>query len=246
MSGPTVKAQRQARDLRSRVARAGLVGKGALYTLLGLLAINIALGNRASATEAGAIQTVAQAPFGRFLLIALTAVLVALVAWKLLQAVAGDPVEGSDASDRAKFAVKGVLYSGAALTSLSILIANRSSAAPGGGAAGGDQKQQAAAVVMGLPGGPWIVMIAGLAAIGFGGYQIYQDAINTEFMKRIGARDESATKTVETLGRVGYAGSGGVTIGVGLFLFLAGLNYDPANVKGLSGILTELAAKSWG
>lgn len=159
MSGPTVKAQRQARDLRSRVARAGLVGKGALYTLLGLLAINIA---------------------------------------------------------------------------------------PGGGAAGGDQKQQAAAVVMGLPGGPWIVMIAGLAAIGFGGYQIYQDAINTEFMKRIGARDESATKTVETLGRVGYAGSGGVTIGVGLFLFLAGLNYDPANVKGLSGILTELAAKSWG
>lgn len=246
MSSTTAKAQHQARDLRSKVARAGLVGKGTLYTLLGLLAINVALGNRASATETGAIQTVAQAPFGRFLLIALTAVLVALVGWKILQAVAGDPVEGSEASDRVKFAVKGVLYSGAALTSLSILIANWGGASAGGGAAGGGEKQKAAAVVMGLPGGPWIVMIAGLAVIGFGGYQIYKHAINTEFMDRIAAGDKSTKHTVEMLGRVGYAGSGGVTIGVGIFLFLAGLNYDPNNVKGLSGILTELAGKSWG
>lgn len=56
--------------------------------------------------------------------------LIALVVWKVSQAIAGDPVEGSDGSDRAKYAVKGLLYSGAALASLSILIANWGGALP--------------------------------------------------------------------------------------------------------------------
>ena len=251
MAGSTAKAQHQAQDMRSKVAAAGMIGKGTLYALLGFLAISVALGNRSasSATKTGAIQTVAHAPYGKFLLIALTAVLIALVAWKVLQAVGGDPVEGSDASDRAKFAVKAVLYGGAALTSLSILIANWGGSSGGGSAGGGGGaggKQQATAVVMGLPGGRWIVMIAGLVAIGFGGYQIYKHAINTGFMERISAPDQNARKTIETLGRIGYAGRSGVTIGVGIFLFIAGLTYDPNNVRGLSGILAELAGKGWG
>ena len=45
---------------------------------------------------------------------------------------------------------------------------------------------------------------------------------------------------------MGYAGSGAVTIGVGVFLFLAGMQYDPDNVKGLSGLLAELAGNGWG
>lgn len=246
MPSSTAHAQHQAQGMRSRVATAGLIGKGTLYTLLGFLAISVALGNRSagSATETGAIQTVAQAPYGKFLLIALTAVLVALVAWKVLQAIGGDPVEGSDGSDRAKFAAKAVLYGGAALTSLSILIANWT--ATPAQSTGGGGKQQATAVVLGLPGGRWIVMIAGLAAIGFGCYQIYKQTINTEFMERIGSPDKNTKNTIETLGRVGYAGSGGVTIGVGIFLFTAGATYDPNNVKGLSGILAELAGQGWG
>ncbi|WP_422745195.1 DUF1206 domain-containing protein [Mycobacterium sp. WMMD1722] len=248
MPGATAKAQHQAQDLRSRTAVAGLLGKGTLYTLLGFLAISVALGNRAasSATRTGAIQVVAQAPFGKFLLIALTAVLVALVAWKVLQAIGGDPVEGSDASDRAKFAVKAVLYGGAALTSLSILIANWSGSSGGSSAGQGGGKQQATAAVLGLPGGRWLVMIAGVAAIGFGGYQLYQHAINGKFAERLGSSNHKAHKTIEMLGRLGYAGRSGVTIGVGIFLFIAGLTFDPNNVRGLSGILAELAGQGWG
>ncbi|MGB3352600.1 MAG: DUF1206 domain-containing protein [Mycobacterium sp.] len=231
--------------MRSKVARVGLIGKGALYSLLGFLAINIALGNRDSATETGAIQTVAQAPFGKFLLIALTAALIALVGWKLLQAIAGDPVEGSEASDRAKYAAKGFLYGGAALTSLSILIANWGGAPSGGGSGGGGQ-QKATAVVMDLPGGRWIVMLAGLVAVGFGCYSIYRYSVKAEFMEHFGSLQKSAKEAVEKVGRLAYAGNGGVVIGVGVFLFLAGLNYDPNNVKGLSGILAELAGQSWG
>lgn len=246
MNRSTAKAQSHAGDVRSKVARTGLIGKGALYALLGLLAINVALGNRATASETGAIQTVAQAPFGKFLLIALTVALIALVVWKVSQTISGDPVEGSDASDRAKYALKGLLYSGAALASLSILIANwggSAGAVPGGGGGG---KQQTTAMVMGLPGGQWIVMLVGLAAIGFGGYQIYQHVFNCEFMERFGSLEQSKERTVKTLGRAGYTGEGLVIIGVGFFLFVAGATYNPDNVKGLSELLAELAGKGWG
>ncbi|MHA7648918.1 DUF1206 domain-containing protein [Mycobacterium sp. ML4] len=249
MSRATLGAQGYAGDVRSRVARAGLIGKGALYVLLGFLAIKVAMGHSSSAgaSKTGAIQTVAQAPFGKFLLIALTVALIALVVWKFSQAVSGDPIEGSDGSDRAKYAGKGVLYSGASLASLSILIANwggDAGAVPSGG--GGEGQQHAAGVVMGLPGGRWIVLIVGLAAIGFGGYEIYKHAINCEFMKRTGALSQDKRKVIEALGRAGYVGSGLVAIGIGFFLVIAGLTYDPKHAKGLSGLLAELAGQGWG
>lgn len=248
MTRPAVRAQVRAEDVRSKVARIGLFGKGALYALLGLLAINVAMGNGSSdgASEVGAIQTVAQAPFGRFLLIALTVALIALVVWKVSQALSGDPIEGSDSSDRAKYAAKALLYSGAALASLSILIANwggNAGAVPGGS---GDGKHHATAAVMGFPGGRWIVMLAGLAAIAFGGYEIYKHAVNRDFMKRMGLLDYDKRRAVEALGRAGYAGSGLVSIGVGFFFVVAGLTFDPNEVKGLSGLLAELAGQSWG
>lgn len=250
MSRATVSAQSHAGDVRSKVARVGLIGKGSLYVLLGFLAIKVAMGDSsaAGASKTGAIQTVAQAPFGKFLLIALTVALIALVVWKFSQAVSGDPIEGSDGSDRAKYAGKGVLYSGAALASLSILIANwggDAGAVPGGGG-GGEGQQHAAGVVMGLPGGRWIVLIVGLGAIGFGGYEIYKHTINCGFMKRTGTLSRDKRKVIETLGRAGYLGSGLVAIGVGFFFVVAGLTFDPENAKGLSGLLAELAGQSCG
>lgn len=231
--------------MRAKVARVGLIGQGLLYTLLGLLAVNVATGDRATATRSGAVQAVAQAPFGRFLLIGLTVALVALVVWKVMQAIAGDPVEGSEGSDRIKYAFKAMLFSTAALSAVAILIANWgiSAQVPTGG--GGDSRTQATAVVMGLPGGRWIVMAVGIAAIGFGCYQILRNAVRCEFMERLSVGGDTR-RVIETCGRVGYAGSGGVTIGVGVFLFLAGLRYDPDNVRGLSGLLAQLAGSGWG
>lgn len=241
------KAGRQAGGVRANVARVGLVGLGVLYALLGVLAINVATGDRATASRSGAVQAVAQAPLGRFLLIGLAAALIALVIWKVMQAIAGDPVEGSDASDRIKYAAKALLFSTAALSAVAILIANWgvSAQVPGSGNGGGDNQQQATAVIMGLPGGRWIVMVVGLAAVGLGCYQIFRNTVRCEFMERLHVSGDKE-RAISAFGRLGYAGSGAVTIGVGVFLFLAGLQYDPDNVKGLSGLLAELAGNGWG
>lgn len=233
--------------MRANVARVGLVGMGLLYALLGLLAINVATGDRATASRTGAVQAVAQAPFGRFLLIGLTVALVALVIWKITQAIAGDPVEGSEASDRIKYVFKALLFGTAALSAVAILIANWgvSASVPGSGSGSGANQQQATALVMGFPGGRWIVMVVGLAAVGLGCYQIFRNTVKCEFMERLHVSGDKE-RVVAAFGRLGYAGSGAVTIGVGVFLFLAGMQYDPDNVKGLSGLLAELAGNGWG
>ena len=245
MTHATTKAQEHAGGVRTNVARVGLVGMGLLYALLGLLAINVATGDRATATRAGAVQAVAQAPLGRFLLIGLTVALVALVIWKITQAIAGDPVEGSEATDRIKYVVKALLFGTAALSAIAILIANWGISAPVSGSGSGANQQQATAVVMGFPGGRWIVMAVGLAAIGLGCYQIFRNTVKCEFMERLHVSGDRE-RVVTAVGRLGYAGSGAVTIGVGVFLFLAGVRYDPDNVKGLSGLLAELSGNGWG
>lgn len=256
MSTTTHEAASQAEDtaaeIRSKVAPVGLAGKGLLYAAIGFIAINVAMGSgdADNASQSGAIERVAQAPFGKFLLIGLTVGLVGLVIWKVAQAAAGDPIDGDDATDRAKNGVKGFLYAGSAATAVSILIANWSGESSGGGSrsggSGGGGKQKAAAFVMDWPGGRWIVMVAGLAVVGYAGYQFYKHVINTGFMDRIRSLDEKKTNTIEAVGRTGFSGRALLLAGVGVFLFVAGVQHDSDEVKGLSGVLSDLAGNTWG
>jgi hypothetical protein len=106
-------------DWKETLGRVGLVGKGTLYAIVGLLAIQLATGDVSTdASKAGAIEWTAGQPFGQLLLVALTACLFAMAAWRLLDAVVGDPVEGDDAKDRIRFAARGHLYLGVAIGAL--------------------------------------------------------------------------------------------------------------------------------
>jgi hypothetical protein len=241
-------AESTASDLRSKLAPVGLVGKGLLFASLGFIAINVALGDSDSqdTSKSGAIERVAEAPFGKFLMIVLAVGLVALVLWKATQAIAGDPVDGSEATDRAKYAGMAFLYAGSAVTAVSILIANWSSGSSSSDEESGGGKQKAAAVLMDLPAGRWLVMIAGIGIVGFGGYQFYKYVVETEFMDKIESADEKTTNTIETIGRIGYAGRSALMVGVGIFFFVAGVQHNSDEVKGLSGLLGELAGNPWG
>ena len=233
-------------DWQSTVARTGLAAKGVLYAALGILAINVAAGDAASqtASKRGAIELVASQPFGQWLLGILTAGLFALAIWQVLLAFRGDPVEGSEPKDRAKYAGKAVVYFGTASTALGILFANWNAAGGGGGAS----QQQAASVVMGWPGGPWLVGALGLAVIAVAVYQFNKNARHREFMQRMSVSRMSAKvrSAVEKAGRAGYASRAIVLAIVGTFLVIAALQHDPQEAIGLSGALAALAGRTWG
>jgi hypothetical protein len=220
------------------------------YLLFGLLALDLAFGS--SDSSQGAVEQVASAPFGRFLLIGLAVALVSLVIWKVLQAIAGDPVEGSEATDRAKYAAKALAYAGLAATSVTVLIANWDSGSSSGSSSsssGSDSAQtEATATVLEWPAGQWLVVAGGLAIIGFAIYEAYQYAVEAEFRKRLDTSSlgQSAQQAVDWSGRAGYAGKAIITAVVGVFLVIAGLRHDPDETEGLSGALRSLADSSWG
>ena len=81
-----------------RLARAGFVARGLIYCLIGALALEVAFGKRSSLEDQqGALQTIAQQPFGRFLLVAVGVGLAAFAFWCFAQAALGEKLETSEA-----------------------------------------------------------------------------------------------------------------------------------------------------
>lgn len=235
-------------DWRSALARFGLLAKGVLYGTLGLLAVEFARGQSSSeeASPAGAIERVAQQPFGRWLLVLLTLGLVSLTIWHVVQTLTGDPVEGDEATDRAKFAGKAVSYAVVTAIAVGVLAANWGQSSGGGSGGGGEQ--EATATVLDWPAGQWLVGAAGLAAIGIGLYALVRYAAQAEFMERLdrGRMGESLGKGVEAAGRVGYGARGVVFAIIGGLLIAAAVQHDPDEAGGISEALATLAEQPWG
>lgn len=231
-------------DWKETMGRVGLVGRGVMYSVIGLLAIQLALGDAGgSASNSGAIEWIAEQPLGKFLLVALTISLFALAGWRLLDAAVGDPVEGSEASDRAEFAIKGVFYLSLAVGALTATIANWSGSGGASGGGSGSGNQQATATVLEWPGGRWIVIAAGLGIIGYAIYMFKKHVVDEEFLQRLAVTGDG---WVTKLGRFGYAARSVIFLVIGYFLTQAGLTHEPGETKGLSGALQEISGKGWG
>jgi len=243
VAGETVAAK--TKDWKDPIGRVGLVGQGVVATIVGLLAIRIAMGDKdEAATSEGAVAWLAQQPFGKFLLVALTVALFALALWRFLCAAMGDPVEGSEPKDRVKYAVLGVVYLLLAITTLGITIANWTGDDTEANAESGDESsQQAASTLFDWPAGRWLVGILGVALIGYAGYNFYKQVVRKEFAERLDA-DESSW--VVRLGEFGYAAQSLVYAVIGYFFIQAAIAFRSTTAKGPSGALIELADTTWG
>jgi hypothetical protein len=231
------------REGKRALGRLGLVGKGVTYGLVGFLAIHVAVGDTGTdPSQTGAIEYVARQPFGRLLLVALTAALFAMAFWRLLEVFTGDPVEGDEAKDRAHYAVVGLLYLGFAASALSITLANWGQETSGGGVQGGEQRR-ATAQVLGWPGGRWLVALGGALLIAVALYTVKKHVVDKEFLGRI---SESGDGVLARLGQFGYAARAVVYVTVGIFLIQAAIAFEPDKAKGLSQSLKSLASSAWG
>ena len=245
------RAQRQVSqaDWRSTLARSGLAAKGVLYGALGLLAIDVATGDASAehASRQDAIRLVASQPFGQWLLGILTAGLFALTVWHIIQAIKGDPVEGTEMKDRVKFGAKAIIYLTTALTALMILLSDMRAGSGSAGASSGGE-DQATATVMSWPGGIWIVGMVGAAVVALAVHQLYQHAWKTMFMSRLNrsAMSPEVASGAKRAGQVGYSARAIVAVIVGIFLIVAAARHDPQAAVGLSGALGAVSGEPWG
>lgn len=230
-----------------KLARFGYTAKGIVYAIVGLLALQVALGNGGRTTDTkGALSTIAVQPFGKFMLAVVALGLIAYVVWRFVQAIQ-DPDhrgESNDADDivrRIGYGMSGLIYASLAFTAIQIVVnANQS-------ASGGTTKQTWTARLLAQPFGQWLVGIIGAMIIGYGFYQFYK-AYKAKFRKKMKLHEMSNTEETwaTRAGRLGLAARGVVFVMIGFFAIQAGLQYDSSEVRGLDGALETLTRQPYG
>ncbi|MER5874040.1 DUF1206 domain-containing protein [Streptomyces sp. NPDC002044] len=229
---------------RKIAARGGLIARGVLYVLVGVLAVRIAFGEGGQeADRQGALQELAAKPFGGFLVWAVGIGLVCMMLWRLSEAVFGAAgPDGGKTSKRLASAARAVFYGVIAFSVLSF-------AAGSGGESGDQQSRDMTSKAMELPGGPWWVGAVGLG-IGVAGVVIAVQAARRTFRKHLEMTGVSpgVRKAVDVLGVLGGVARGIVFAAAGGFVVYAAVRFDPAEAKGMDDTLralTQTPAGPW-
>jgi hypothetical protein len=243
---PVRQAQAKGDDVaRSRqfewLARAGLVARGVIYAIIGVLAVKLALGDGGKTTnQQGALETIARQPFGKLLLVLMAIGLAGYATWRLVRAALGHgPESDDDTKERVDGLFSGIGYALLCVTAVSLLIGS------GGGGSGGPGK--ATGGVLDWPAGQILVVVAGLVILGVGLQQGYK-GVRKKFLED--SKTEQMSETVQrsftALGIFGHLARMVVFGLIGYFLVRAALDYDPDKAVGLDGALSRLAHASYG
>lgn len=226
------------------LARAGIAAKGVTFGIVAVLALLVAFGeSEGKVTDRqGALQTVAEKPFGKVLLVILAVGLGGYALWRFIEAVLGRKLESSESeglAKRAGYLARGVLY--AVLCVTTVLLVTGSS---GGG---GKEEDRATAWVLDLPLGEWLVGLVGLgflAAAGYNGYQAYSVKFREQL--KIGEMSAAEDRWATRIGIFGHAARAVVFGLIGVFLIRAAIQYDPKEAIGLDGALNKVARADYG
>jgi Domain of Unknown Function (DUF1206) len=226
-----------------RLARAGYAARGAVYALVGFLAVEAALGARSRPTDTrGALQEMAGRSMA--LLWAVAIGLAGYALWRIVQGLLNPERKANDLkglAHRVGRVGSGLIYGGLAWAAVRIALGARN--------AGGDGHtyQVWTAKLMSEPFGRWLVAAVGIGVIAGGLFQIRR-GWTERFRKEIRLQEMDATERKMALnsGKLGLIARGIVFLISGWFLIQAALRFDPRQARGLGGALAALAAQPHG
>jgi hypothetical protein len=223
-------------------ARAGLVARGVVYGVIGILAVKLAVGSGGKTTnQQGALETIAQQPFGKALLIVVAIGLAGYAAWRLLRAAIGRGTQESDSGfDRVAALASGLVYGALCVVAVKIVL--------GAGSSGGSSApSKTTSGVLGWTGGTFLVALAGGVLIGVALFQGYK-GLARKFVEEANTQQMGPTvkRAYELLGVFGHLARMVVFALTGYGLIDAALSFDPHKAIGLDGALKELAGASYG
>jgi hypothetical protein len=146
-------------------ARVGFVARGAIYLLIGFIALQIAFGKGGQADRGGALAQIASKSYGTFVLWVLVVGFAGLALWRFSEAALGAVgPDGHETSERLKSLARALLYSSFFVTTLQYVTGTSSSAT----ANGNSQSRSLTARVMEHNGGRLLVGLIGLVVIVIG------------------------------------------------------------------------------
>lgn len=237
-----MRSVRQGADSRpvDWLARAGLTARGAVYILMGVLAVLVARGAaKAEIDQKGALREVLSQPFGS-VVVALMAIGFACYAlWRLSEAAFGVVGDGNGAGPRLKSLFRGIAYLALTFSAASLLFGSR----------GSQSKQQTSmtARVMDHTGGRWLVGVVGLVIVGVG-IALVVEGLRLTFMRYFpeGQLPEKLRNSIRQLGRIGTVARGLVFALVGVLVVVAAWTHNAKKAGGMDEALKSLRDQPFG
>ncbi|MGY5047324.1 DUF1206 domain-containing protein [Streptomyces sp. 900105755] len=231
-------------------ARAGFAARGLIYVLVGVIALRIAFaqggGGGQQADRGGALEELAGRPFGAALLVVLAVALAGMALWRLSEAVFGGAgPKGAEPSKRAAAAGRCVFYVFACYSVLSYAAGDR-----GSGSGSSDRRtEDVTALVLGWPGGQWLVGVAGAGVVAAGLWMAVR-AVRLKFREnlRTAAMSSRARRFTDVFGVTGGTARGVVFAVAGVFAVVAAVRHRPGEAKGMDDTLRafrDLPAGPW-
>lgn len=242
--GTVAPSRRYSRNLHF-IARAGYAARGVIYLIVGGLAALAAFGRGGETTDSrGALSEVLGAPFGKFLLAAMAVGLLGYAAWRAVQALLDPDHHGTDPKGiaiRTALAISAIIHVGLAFFAARLAFGWGTSQ---GGGSGDSSSQEWTAWLLSQPAGQWLVALVGLAIVSAGVAHIVKGwRAGFEKYFEMNPRER---EFITPISRFGLCARGVAFLIIGGFLFIAAIQHDPSEARGLTGALQALQQQPFG
>src|ERR1700692_148743 len=224
--------------------RLGYLFRGALYAVMGLLALKIVLsvaGGKATDLT-GSLVVMVSNPFGKFVLVVVAIGLTAYSLWGFTRAIYDPLHRGRDATGymaRLGFVSSALSYAAIVFFAIQLLA--------GSGATTNDGTKNTISSVQTHPAGGALTILIGLVVIGVALGQ-FLESYRATFAQDLKGSEMSprARDFAVKLGRFGMFARGVIFLIIGWFVVQAGIHHDPAQTQGFSGAFVFLLAQPFG
>jgi Domain of Unknown Function (DUF1206) len=218
----------------------GHASKGIIYFLVGGLALMAALGKRGKvAGEEGAVKTIGEQPFGRYLLYAAAVGLVCYTIWRLLNSILNlERRRGVGGMlNRIGGLISATVHGSLAVTAFQLAAGKRAHGHEGKSHVWVDK-------ILDKPFGDLLIGAAGLVLIGYALHQLYS-AVVGKLAEELDAPPHQR-RWIYRAGRFGVAARGVVFAVIGYRLVKAALDERSHHVREFGSALRELASQPGG
>ena len=220
------------------MVKVGLVSYGIVHLLIGWLAVTLATtgADNGETSNSGALQVLAEAPFGRVLLAVVSLGFAMLVVWQVVLLLIGHrEFEGLKRwRKRGSSTLRAIIFGYFAIASARL--------ATGGSDDGKDQQESLTRSLMELPLGQFLVGLVGVSIIGYGIYQVVK-GIRGKFNEDL---DVNLTGAGRRAAGAGFGAKGVAYALVGALFLTAAIRFDPEEAGGLDQALHGLLERPFG
>lgn len=221
------------------LGRFGFASRGVVYCLLGVLALQVALGDRNEQLDKdGALRAVARQTYGPWLLGAIAIGFAGYALWRYAEAAVGDHKWWS----RILYVFRGAIYTGFTVTAVR-LVQGR------GGSTGGSNGQAKtwSARLMAEDWGRVAVIAFGVGLIVLGAVLAWR-GVEKKFEEKLKTGEMTAwqRRWLPRLGIAGHVARGAIVSLIGVFFVQAAVEFDAQEAVGVDGALHKLAGQSYG